>query len=413
MNKATNNEIDLLLRKLAHRERGDFADAAEQSAAQQEQQHLDADELNAYSENAIPLATRAFYTEHLADCAACRKLVAQLSLASGASISASSLETKAPSTIKKYLAKLFAPRVLRYAGPAFAVIAVLAIALILNRQKPSGDYLAENQQRSTAQPVQSKEGPQSDAAFDTPAAKSDAVAGGRKVESRPNNGTHPEERQQEQAATKQEQAATRQEQAANKPKALDSATRADKFQDAPVVAQPAVAREPATTTAATPVSKPTINGRIESNNDLAKQKKPASPKDQEAESKEEDRKSDEPAPPPKPETFRVGEKGALGGGIRSSASRDSRRESADKSSKEDKSRKEEDEGRTVVGHHFRRQNGVWVDAAYDSSRSTVNVSRGSEQYQALVADEPAIRTIAEQLDGEVIVVWKGRAYRIR
>ena len=29
-----------------------------------------------------------------------------------------------------------------------------------------------------------------------------------------------------------------------------------------------------------------------------------------------------------------------------------------------------------------------------------------------VADEPAVKTIADQLDGEIVVVWKGRAYRI-
>jgi hypothetical protein len=47
-----------------------------------------------------------------------------------------------------------------------------------------------------------------------------------------------------------------------------------------------------------------------------------------------------------------------------------------------------------------------------SGRATVNVTRGSEQYRALVADEPGLRTIAEQLGGEVVVVWKSRAYRI-
>ena len=47
------------------------------------------------------------------------------------------------------------------------------------------------------------------------------------------------------------------------------------------------------------------------------------------------------------------------------------------------------------------------------NNATVNVSRGSEQFRALIADEPALRSIAEQLGGEVIVVWKGTAYRIR
>jgi hypothetical protein len=56
---------------------------------------------------------------------------------------------------------------------------------------------------------------------------------------------------------------------------------------------------------------------------------------------------------------------------------------------------------------------VWIDTAYDESRPTLTVARGSEQYRALVADEPAIRSIAEKLSGEVVIVWKGRAYRIR
>ncbi|HEX5832637.1 MAG TPA: hypothetical protein VFY34_02225, partial [Pyrinomonadaceae bacterium] len=69
--------------------------------------------------------------------------------------------------------------------------------------------------------------------------------------------------------------------------------------------------------------------------------------------------------------------------------------------------------RTVAGRRFRKERGIWTDTAYDSSTATVNVARGSEQFRALVADEPEIKKIAEQLDGEVIVVWKGRAYRIR
>jgi hypothetical protein len=401
MNKATNNEVDLLLRKLARRPRGDsadFAEIAEHSGAQREQQHLDADELNAYAENALPDVSRALYTEHLADCAACRKLVAQLSLASGTTVTAPSVAAKAPSSIKKYLARLFAPRVLRYAGPAFAVIAVLAIAFILNRQKPSSDYVAQNQESGRVQTAKTTEAPQPPVAFDSPAEKNGAVASARKVESKPNSVATPEERQQEQAAAK--------------PKALDSATTVDKLEEAPPASpapQPTMARE-ATETAKT------LNGRLAGTDDLAKQKKPAPAKDQEAESKEEDRKSDEAAlrpAKPKTETSPLQSPRSQGAGISSAVSRDSRRERDKSETNEKGESNKEDDGRTVVGHHFRRQNGIWVDAAYEPSRKTVNVARGSEQYQALVADEPAIRTIAEQLDGVVIVVWKGQAYRIR
>jgi hypothetical protein len=67
----------------------------------------------------------------------------------------------------------------------------------------------------------------------------------------------------------------------------------------------------------------------------------------------------------------------------------------------------------VMGRRFRWDGDAWVDTAYESSRATTRVVRGSDQFRALVADEPGIRTIAEQLDGVVIVVWKGRAYRIQ
>jgi hypothetical protein len=41
------------------------------------------------------------------------------------------------------------------------------------------------------------------------------------------------------------------------------------------------------------------------------------------------------------------------------------------------------------------------------------VRRNSEQYRALISDEPEIGRIADALGGELIVVWKGRAYRIK
>lgn len=71
------------------------------------------------------------------------------------------------------------------------------------------------------------------------------------------------------------------------------------------------------------------------------------------------------------------------------------------------------ESRTVAGRRFVRDGNTWVDTTYDSSRATTRVARGSDQFRALVADEPGIRTIADQLDGIVIVVWKSRAYRIQ
>ncbi len=58
------------------------------------------------------------------------------------------------------------------------------------------------------------------------------------------------------------------------------------------------------------------------------------------------------------------------------------------------------EMRVVAGRRFRKDESVWIDTAYAAPRATVNVTRGSEQYRALIADEPGIKTIADELDGE-------------
>jgi hypothetical protein len=42
--------------------------------------------------------------------------------------------------------------------------------------------------------------------------------------------------------------------------------------------------------------------------------------------------------------------------------------------------------------------------------SVRNVARGSDEFAAL---DSRLRSIAQQLNGEIVVVWKGKAYRIR
>ncbi|MCA1591429.1 MAG: hypothetical protein LC754_01990 [Acidobacteria bacterium] len=75
--------------------------------------------------------------------------------------------------------------------------------------------------------------------------------------------------------------------------------------------------------------------------------------------------------------------------------------------------KDEAATRKVSGHRFRQQRGAWVDVNYNSSMAMTGVRRDTEGYRALVADIPELGRIAEQLGGEIIVVVKGRAYRIR
>lgn len=66
-----------------------------------------------------------------------------------------------------------------------------------------------------------------------------------------------------------------------------------------------------------------------------------------------------------------------------------------------------------MGHRFRREGGAWVDVNFKSSMPQTGVRRGTEAFRALVADIPEVGRVAEQVNGEVVVVIRGHAYRIR
>jgi hypothetical protein len=397
MKQAKNNEIDLLLRKLSRHELTDSAKGTRASASEEDDagQHLDTDELNAYAENALPATARILYTEHLADCERCRKLVAELSLASGASVRHATVEIRAPSGFRQYLSSFFSPAVLRYVIPVFAVIAVAAVVLVTLRQKPSADFVAQNQQSTSSSVTREEQETKASALKDASLKKSPAA-----VESTANSKASNAPPEQARPSRKASEEATSDDLRRESKKAP-----IDESSSVVAAEQPAAASPQESTVAA----KPQSTNEVQAEREVDKQKKLAAA-EQAGGNKEEDRdrKLDSVAAsrtsPRKTQTLF----GGITGNVQGPVSKD-----APATAETEKRAKNEGEVRNVVGHRFRKQGSVWVDSAYDSSRQTVNLSRGSEQYRALVADEPAIRTIAEQLDGEVIVVWKGRVYRIR
>jgi len=68
------------------------------------------------------------------------------------------------------------------------------------------------------------------------------------------------------------------------------------------------------------------------------------------------------------------------------------------------------ETRSVGGRKFKRQGNAWVDSKLKSSMSVRSIGRGSEEFDKL---DSGLRSIANQLKGEIVVVWKGKAYRIK
>ncbi|MFN2512573.1 MAG: hypothetical protein ABR568_14280 [Pyrinomonadaceae bacterium] len=389
MKQAENNEIDLLLRGLA---RSDGSVPEDLSTM-----HLDADELNSYAEQALPAAARARYTSHLAECATCRKIVSELTSATGANVGEHSVAKKTSAGLRQKLGALFSPSLWRYAAPVLALFAFIAVGLVLLRQQRQPEFVAQNQ------PVGSRDGAietkQASEAATLPANVVEPVKDRRVAESEANAGK---------ARDNQAKAGEKKE-TSNIATATDTVTitsgDASAGKAAGAVAQPSYAPEPPP--AAAP--KPQITHAEERTEVAARRKEEA------------DKKKDEGAQEQEVARSRTDDnqnqvaRPASGTGSLAAQSRDrlQKLESRPAKRSEPKTTDDEADTRSVSGRRFRRQGHVWIDVAYQSSTATTVVSRGSEQFRALVADEPGIRAIAAQLPGEVVVVWKGRAYRIR
>ena len=388
MKQETNNEMDLLLRRLGRRP-DVFAPDAEE--------HLDVDELSAYAENVLPSKARARYTDHLADCSRCRELVVQLSASAGVVVAAQA-DKVSESGWRKFLAGLVSPMVLKYAAPALALIVVAAIGVVVLRRDRAGEYVSQNQP--------------------TPSTATDVAE--QRVESKPqphegvlSNTSKPAES----SANKVVQSKDLAQQPATP---VPQGTPADVVQNAPVVKAPAEKPESQPAAAAEPPPPPTA-AKVDAVSDQRRHNEDASRK-QEAEVKvaqaEESKKNFEVS-------GSAGKRGEAPAAMRARAAKSKEvgdvastqsgagapghvRDGVDRDDKDSSA-----EIRSVAGRRFRKQGGVWIDTAYDRSQAITRYGRGSESYRSLIADEPAIKTIADHLDGEIIVVWKGRAYRIQ
>jgi hypothetical protein len=377
MKQETNNEMDLLLRRLGRRD-----DAA------MPEDHLDADELSAYAENALPATARARYTVHLAECSRCRSLIAQLSSSAGVVAATDSAAVPEPSGFRRFLASLFTPMVLRYAAPALGLILVAAIGFVVLRRNQPERYVARNTETAPQQqPVASPEARSADGNFDS--VSNTAPSTGRVDEERKQTNQPAQPAPPPNMAP----AVTSVNAEVSKDKAVAQAKPEE--QPASAANEPPPAK---TAPAATPEQSPRAAETEGAKNEVKVQPVagPQEKKELQAAQREDRKKdSDDLARARKPADAVSAPATGSARGIQSGG--------ADFSSTT----------RTVAGRRFRKQGGAWIDTAYDSSKDAVTLSRGSEQYRALVADEPAIKTIAEQLEGEIIVVWKGHTYRIR
>ena len=452
-------EIDSLLREGARRGRAAASGATGARAGDVSQSaHLDVDEQSAFAENALPVAARARYTAHLADCDECRRGVTRLALAAGMP---AQLETREiatgqaearPLSLRERLGALLAPRAWRYAVPALALLLVGAITLVvlmrgMRRDGARETSIAESNAPNAQRPQQQQAAqPEAHHAPQNGNASPAAIPGDRNTPVAPDSDASP---------LKEEIAANRPGAEVAPPVVTGAATgnAAPAPPPAPSSGAGAVARQmsglPASTPAPVAESAAVTTEQEAAKSESGKRAADAAKVERKADVFDERQYSnrrEQTSGPRRNEQARNSRAtnnddsrnraDNNGGSIAATTAapaaappaaaaakrarvREAERGKDENRSAEDSERIERGragsaaETRTVAGRRFRRQGDAWVDANYSAGQSYTIVRRNSEQFRALVADEPGLRRIVDALGGEVTVVWKGRAYRFR
>jgi hypothetical protein len=408
--------MDVLMRR--------YAKGAKGASAHTE--HLDADELNAFTEGALPAATRSRYVSHLADCDDCRTVVRQLVMAGGvgAAAQAPAAESVSKRSWWQSFSALMSAPALRYAASAVVLLAVVGIAFVVWRrtaEQPNSALIARNEP-GAAQPGEAGS-PKAELDSEADAVAQPTVRGAQ-TSVQPTPGASLDRKEPESLA--------------DAPAAPKAAKDAEAAESTSMVASDRAMKAPPRTESTPSYAPPppadnslrqreqgqqqvqqprSIAGNVQhggprrnDSNEKYKVSDDRAGTADLAKGRDEDRTRSGANQPTSTENKQaqdaVQTRAATVGGA--SVPSSPRKVTDEEAGKSDKPQPEEPT--SVGGRKFRRQGGVWVDLKFKSSMSITTVSRGSENFAAL---DSKLRSIAQQLGGEVIVVWKGKAYRIR
>jgi hypothetical protein len=417
-------QMDVLLRRYAGKSLGNSAT-----------EHLDADELSAFAEGSLPEAARARYVSHLVDCDNCRQIISQLAIGSGTVLAAeaSTAPERSGYSWWKRLGGLFSPMTLRYAAFAIVLITAGVVVLFVTRQRPAPALIAQNEQAN----------PES-------AVKPYAAAPAQTGNSAQSNGN-----ENRQAATINPTPVSPTAPASDQTLRLDQAKAGDNSASPPTVAKAGESRSEPFPPASPPASKKAESGVYQSAPTYA----PPPPVEAERAPREQQntsgvasasgpRKSD-----PSTDRFKMPDRGGAVEAdkdvrtvndlprLAANQAPASRRASDEKAKGPRRdlennaglnrnaneardavnsqgvvtmnrvtSEEKAPETQSAGGRKFRRQGNAWVDAKFKSSMPMKSIARGSSDFGAL---DSGLRSIAQRLGGEVIVVWKGKAYLIK
>lgn len=448
MREGFDKEIDSLLHRAA---RAPTAARGNGVGASRPETHLDADELAAFAEGALPEVARSNAVSHLADCDECRALAVNLTRAAGIetklekhALAAAASPARESVPKRGWLAAIFAPRTLRYVAPALVVCLVAAVSFIALRSRNGSGLVSLRDERTTGTrpsiaTTQTDSQPANETAMNSNASSTNANTATTKPDAEGltlNDKKTTAEAPAAEFRNKDTASDAPDGSAAGAPVESKAAGEVASAQPPPPAKEEDAAGGPPEPVEA---SKPAKVAEVPApksgyNTKAGPSPAPAQTDDELArnevmQKRNAQQRGLEPQSPDGGSRQRSAANNASNVGGLASTPRDDRDErsrraenapaarrggrsgqdAVDGSNRESTS----EESRSVAGHRFRRAGGAWVDVNYKSTMSSTGVRRGTDGYRSLVADIPELGRIAEQLGGEVIVVVRGRAYRIR
>lgn len=423
--KPEDSQIDFLLKRY----RG-FA----KSGAPAE--HLDADELSAFAEGAAPAAARSRYVSHLAECDDCRGLATELSIAAGAPASVGIGGVEISGSFWQKLTLFFAPPMLRYAAFAAVLVAAVGVTFLALRHQRSDSSLVARNESATEKQVSAvkpaapaaPEANQKPQTFATPSGivsqptanpnvdlKKDEskVAGNTaappKPEKAPASADQPvfaQKRASEPFIVEQQQARQQQPSYAPLPPGeggrAQTQSREQRYeQRAAAASGPRKAEAPSEKLKEMDRLAGGISqARQAEGGDVRARNNQATTNQQTTNQQSQNRVLDSNAEAPRTGNLAMNRSG-------NEERTEVARKPAPSAARGDSEKAPET--RSAAGHKFRRQGNAWVDMRFKTSMPVTDVARGSDEFRSLDSE---VRAIAGQLSGEVIVVRKGKAYRI-
>lgn len=375
MTSEFDKEIDALLRQTAKGETASAAVNSNSTIENPQSFHLDADEISAFAENALPENIKQKYTIHLADCNRCRSTLSNL-IALNAETEIEILHAEKTEKVRvviPWYRKLLASPNLAFTMGALllAFSGLIAYVVLQNNNTSPGLEISQiSEQTEKAQGPSFNEVLPAQESFSNSMTSNSASS----VSATNSTSTLPEKK-----ATNPSTANSNMSGAAKQKVIEDEAPRAElntnNFALAPNRSnlQPEVAN-----TNTTAIEKEELR-KAENKNDKAVTLE----------------STDAIKPAPNQYNNQLPLSGRNASSLTLTKSRKNARETSET---------------TAVGKKtFRRANDVWIDSTY-KGQSTTNISRGTNEYKKL---DFGLRSIVENLGGTVIVVWKEKVYRVQ